>query len=90
MCGLCQRNSCEWVGKFKITCDRCRNARRKACSSLSIAKENLFKHLDKEEKDYLENFIKDFWNLSTETLKESFGVTKVTLPRTHNNNVNSY
>ena len=81
MCGLSQRNSREWDRKFKVTCDRCRKTRCKACSSFNIAKENLFKNLDKEGKYYLENFIKDFVNLSNETLKESFAVTKVTLPR---------
>ena len=89
-CGLCQLNSCEWDRKFKVTCDRCRKARCKTCISFDIAKENLFKNLDKQGKDYLENFIKDFLNLSNETLKESFAVTKVTLPRPQNYNVKSY
>ena len=79
-CELCQRISCEWDRKFKVTCDRCRKARCKACSSFNIAKENLFRNLDKEGKDYLGNFIKNFLNLSKEILKESFAVTKVTLP----------
>ena len=52
-CGLCQCNSCEWDKKFKVTCDRYRKARCKACSSFNIAKENLFKNLDKQGKDYL-------------------------------------
>ena len=41
-------------------------------------------------KDYLENFIKDFLKLSNETLRETFAVTKVTLPRPQNYNVKSY
>ena len=48
----------------------------------------MFKNLDKEGKDYLENFIKDFLNLSNENLKENFAVTKVTLPGPQNYNVN--
>ena len=87
---LCQRNSCKWDRKFVVTCGRCRKARCQACNSFNIAKENLFKNLDKEGKDYLENFIKDFLNLSNETLRESFAVTKVTLPRPQNYNVKSY
>ena len=89
-CGLCQHNSNEWDRKFVITCDKCRKARCQACNSFNIAKENLFKNLDKEGKDYLENFIKDFLNLSNETLRESFAVTKVKLPRPQNYNVKSY
>ena len=89
-CGLCQRNSCEWDRKFVVTCDRCRKARCQACNSFNIAKENLFKNLDKEGKDYLEDFIKGFLNFSGETLRKSFAVTKVTLPRPQNYNVKSY
>ena len=61
--GLYQRNSCEWDRKFVATCGRCRKLGDrclKACNSFNIAKENLFKNLVKEGKDYLENFIKDF------------------------------
>ena len=68
--GLCQSNSSEWDRKFEVTCDRCRKARCKTCISFDTAKENLFKNLDKQGKDYLENFIKDFLSLSNETLKE--------------------
>ena len=89
-CGFCKRISCEWDRKFKVTCDICRKARCKACSSFNIAKENLFRNLDKEGKDYLGNFIKNFLNLSNEILKESFAVTKVTLPWSQNYNVKSY
>ena len=83
-CWLCQCNLCEWDKKFKVACDRYRKARCKAYSSFDIAKENLFKNLDKEGKDYLENFEKGFLNLSNETVKESFAITKVTLPRLQN------
>ena len=89
-CELCQRNSCEWDGKFVVTCDRCRKARCQAGNSFNIAKENLFQNLDKEGKDYLENFIKDFLILSNEALRGRFPVTKVTLPRSQNYNVKSY
>ena len=38
----------------------------------------------------MSKFIKDFLNLSNKTLQESFGVTKVTLPRTQTYNVKSF
>ena len=47
-------------------------------------------NLDCEGRKYLENFIKNFLNLSNKTLQESFGVTKVTLPRTQTYNVKSF
>ena len=55
-----------------------------------ILQKKVLENLDNEEKKYLENFIKDFLNLSNETLKEGFAVTKVTLPRIQNYNVKSY
>ena len=89
-CGLCQKSSWEYHKKFFIGCDRCRKAWCQPCISFKIAKQTLLQNLDNEGKKYLENFIKDFLNLSNETLKESFAVTKVTLPRVQNFNVKSY
>ena len=89
-CGLCQNSSCEYHKKFFIGCDRCRKAWCQPCISFKIAKQTLLQNLDNEGKKYLENFIKDFLNLSNETLKESFAVAKETLPRVPNYNVKSY
>ena len=47
-------------------------------------------NLNHEGRKYLENFIKDFLNLSNKTLQERFGVTKVTLPRPQTYNVKRY
>ena len=44
-------------------------------------------NLDREGRKHLENFIKDFLNLSNKTLQESFSLTKVTLPRGQTYNV---
>ena len=55
-----------------------------------ILQKKVLENLDNEEKKYLENFKKDFLNLSNETLKEGFAVTKVTLPRIESYNVKSY
>ena len=89
-CGLCQKSSCEYHKKFFIGCDRCRKAWCQPCISFKIAKQTSLQNLDNEGKKYLAIFIKDFLNLSNETLKESFAVTKVTLPRVQNFNVKSY
>ena len=47
-------------------------------------------NLDLKGRKYLENFIKDFLNLSNKTLQKSFNVIKVTLPRAQTYNVKSY
>ena len=36
---------------------------------------------------FMSKFIKDFLNLSNKTFQESFGVTKITLPRVRTYNV---
>ena len=89
-CGLCQKSSCEYHNKFFIGCDRCRKAQCQPCISFKIAKQALLQNFDNEGRKYVENFIKDFLNLTNKTLKESFAVTKVTLPRVQNYNVKSY
>ena len=86
--GLCQSFSCGGSHKkFFLGCHRCRKARCQPCRIFNIVKQTL---LDREGRKYLENFIKDFLNLSNKTLQESFGVTKVTLPRAQTYNVKSY
>ena len=78
------------VVKFFLGCDRCRKARCQLCIIFNIAKHTLLENLDCEGRKYLENFIKDFLNLSNKTFQESFCVTKVTLPRGQSYNVKSY
>ena len=39
---------------------------------------------------FMSKFIKDFLNLSNKTFQESFGVTKITLPRVRTYNVKIY
>ena len=90
-CGLCQSSSCgESHKKFFLGCGRCRKAQCQPCIIFNIAKQILLENLDREGRKYLENFIKDFLNLSSKTLQESFGVTKVTLPRIQTYNVKIY
>ena len=90
-CGLCQSFSHgESDKKVFLGCDRCRKAWCQPCIIFNIAKQTLLENLDREGRKYLKNFIKDFLNLSNKTLQESFGVTKVTLPRAQTYNAKSY
>ena len=90
-CGLCQSFSCgKSHRKFFLGCDRCRKAWCQPCKIFNITKQTLLENLDPEGRKYLENFIKDFLNLSNKTFQESFGITKVTLPRPQTYNVKSY
>ena len=76
-CGLCQKTSCEWDKKFFIGCDRCRKVRCQPCISFNIAKDNLLKNLDNEGREYIENFIKDFLNLSNVNLTKKLTKVKI-------------
>ena len=78
------------IKKFFLGCDRCRKAWCQPYIIFNIPKQTLLENLDCEGRKYLENFIKNFLNLSNKTLQESFGVTKVTLPRTQTYNVKSF
>ena len=62
---------------FLVSCKFCREAFCKACHSFNIVKETLLKGLDPIGKDYIENFIKDFLCISSETLQTNFQVSEV-------------
>ena len=49
-CGLCQRNSCEWDRKFKVTCDRCKRLGVKFVVALILPRKICLKTLIKREK----------------------------------------
>ena len=88
---MCQTFSCgESHRKFFLGFDRCRKAWCQPCKNFNITKQTLLENLNHEGRKYLENFIKDFLDLSNKTLQESFGVTKVTLPRSQTYNVKGY
>ena len=49
-CGLCQRNSCEWDRKLKVTCDRCKRLGVKLVVALILPRKICLKTLIKREK----------------------------------------
>ena len=69
-CGYCQKNACEWIhNKFLVSCKFCRETFCKNYQNFNTTKEIPLKKVDKVGKDYIENFIKDFLNISDQTLK---------------------
>ena len=72
VCNYCQKKSCIYHPKFIISCTLCRNARCKNCVSFDISKSILLKSSSQETKTYLENFICDFLNISTESFQIFF------------------
>lgn len=75
-CGLCQISSCENHNRFFIDCNQCRKSWCGPCKFFFSAKQSLLENLDDNGKTYLENFIRDFLNLSDESIKHYYGWTK--------------
>ena len=74
-CGYCQKTACaSFHTKFLVSCKFCRQNFCKNCHSFNIAKENLLSNTDKNGKEYIENFIKGFLNLSHRTIESNYGV----------------
>ena len=71
-CGYCQKTICKsFHKKFLASCKFCRENFCKSCQSFNITKENLLSYTDEIGKEYIENFIKDFINLSDRTIEST-------------------
>ena len=91
-CGYCQKTSCQfWHRKFLVSCKYCRQGFCKACHNFDIGKESILKTLDPIGKEYIENFIKDFLCILSETIQTNFQVSEVVrVPIEKTFNVKSY
>ena len=90
-CGYCQKNACEWIhNKFLVSCKFCRETFCKNCQNFNTTKEIPLKKVDKLGKDYIENFIKDFLNISDQTLKTHYKVETEKVPIEKNFKVKHY
>ena len=91
-CGYCQKIACQsWHRKFLVSCKYCREAFFKACHNFYIVKETLLKGLDPIGKEHIENFIKDFLCISSETLQTNYQVSQIVrVPIEKSFNVKSY
>ena len=64
-CGYCQKTACEsWRNKFLVSCKYCREAFCKPCYNFNVAKKTLIEGANSGRKNYIENFIKDFFCIS--------------------------
>ena len=76
--------------KFLVSCKFCRQNFCKTCQSFIIAKENLLSNVDEIGKEYIENFIKDFLNLSDQTIESNYKVIIKRIPVEKTFQVKSY
>ena len=80
-CGYCQKTACEsFHKKFLASCKFCRENFCKSCQSFNITKENLLSYTDEIGKEYIENFIKDFINLSDQTIESTYELNIIRKP----------
>ena len=84
-------NSLSWHKKFKIECNQCRQSRCRGCYAFNTSRNYLLDNLDDEGKEYLNNLIVDFLNISDESLNRYFKYIKPTIiDRTKTFNVKSF
>ena len=80
-CGYCQKTTCKsFHKKFLASCKFCRENFCKSCQSFNITKENLLSYTDEIGKEYIENFIKDFINLSDRTIESTYKLNIIRKP----------
>ena len=90
-CGYCQKTACESFHKnFLASYKFCRENFCKSCQSFNITKENLLSYTDEIGKEYIENFIKDFINLSDQTIESNYKVKIIRKPVQKNFQIKSY
>ena len=68
-CGPCGNFSCKWHKEFLLTCRQCRDVRCSNCVMLKSSISLLMKLADDDGRNYLQNFITDYFNLSDIGLK---------------------
>ena len=84
-CSYCQKTAYGfWYKSFLSSCKYCRETFCKKCQKFNLAKDLLLKNSDSTVKNYIENFIQDFANISCKTLKTHFKVIKrVPIEKSH-------
>ena len=75
-CGPCGNFSCKWHKECLLTCSQCKNARCLNCVILKSSISLLMKLGEDDGRDYLQNFITDYFNLSDIGLKKFFNIEK--------------
>ena len=90
-CGYRQKTTCQsFPKKFLFSWKFCRETFSKKFHKFDTTKEILRKEVDKIGKGYMENFIKDFLNISDQTLEANYKVEIERVPIEKNFKVKSY
>ena len=76
-CSYCDVKSCKGHKKYLITCNQCRLAGCKNCHKFNESRKILYNAADEIGKDYLNNFIVDFLNISKQSLERYFNKDEI-------------
>ena len=88
---LPKKTACQSFHKnFLVSCKFCRENFCKKCHKFDTTKEILLKEVDEIGKDYIENFLKVFLNISDQTLEANYKVEIERVPIEKNFKVKSY
>ena len=73
-CNYCNEDSCKYHSRFLSTCQLCRKDRCKKCRIFNLQMDLLMASADDLGKNYIFNFVLDFLNISSETLKHFYNI----------------
>ena len=76
-CGLCEKYSRKWHKQFLLICSQCREVRFSPCVTLESEAETLIKTLERDGREYVQNFIVDFLQIRDETLNNLFKIETI-------------
>ena len=75
-CGPYQNFSCKWLKEFLLTCSQCKDVRFSNCVILKSSISLLMKLAEDDGRNYLENFITYYFNLTDIGLNNFFNIEK--------------
>ena len=76
-CGYCKKLLYKWHKKFEVSCNQCRQSRCRNCFEFDNSRNFLLQNLDKNGREYLNNFVVNFLNISNVSLKRYFSDTEI-------------
>ena len=88
-CSYCQKTACQSF-QFLVSCKFCRESFCNNCHEFDVGRDVLLQKADEIGKDYIENFIRDFLNISAETIKLNYKVQIESVPVEKTFKVKSY
>ena len=90
-CSYCQKTACQsFHTKFLVSRKFCRESFCNNCHKFDVGWDVLLRKADEIRKDYIENFIRDFFNISTKTIKLNYKVQIESVPVEKTFKVKSY